>query len=154
MAPGGSPNHGHLPGGNSTSLLQGHRCKHRLGVHHGPKWHSCPLTRAAPHHLQVSSSSSLHCAHILLPLPLLLLSTTSLLILMAPRHLGVWGHLRSVVPCPFTGQGTSQLCAVHPEPVVPDCGLFQTYSLNQVLGSRARLFSGMVFLLVPRVHFF
>lgn len=57
------------------------------------------------------------------------------------------------MPSPFTGQGSSQLCAVHPEPVVPDCALFQTYSVNQVLGSRARLFAGMVFCWSPEFIF-
>lgn len=52
-------------------------------------------------------SNPLHCAHIFLHLPLLQLSTTSLFSSVAPRHLGVWHHLRSVMRCLCTGQGSS-----------------------------------------------
>lgn len=59
--------------------------------------------QAVSHHPLVSSSDCLHCAHALLPLLLLHLTTTYLLIQVRPRPLGFWGHLQSSVPHPGHG---------------------------------------------------
>ena len=119
--------------GHSRPLLL-RSCGSRCGFfwQHRSESHHCPGGTANCSHQHVldpavSSSSSLHCTHILLSIFLFHFSTTHLLLLVVPRVSECLGLskscLRSAMPCPCImapGRGSSQAWLNPQDCVSPD----------------------------------